>query len=65
MRFTSSPGTTFGGASKDEVIKAKYVVNCAGCHADEIAKMVCCCYFVGGDYYFFILFIFLFVLLGW
>lgn len=38
--YSPSPGTTMGGLSATEVIKAKYIVNAAGCTSDKIAAMV-------------------------
>lgn len=38
--YSPSKGTTLYGKSTTEVIKARYIVNAAGCTSDEIAKMV-------------------------
>jgi hypothetical protein len=40
FEYSPSPGTHFRGTSETEIIRAKYVVNCAGVGADRVANMV-------------------------
>ena len=38
--FVPSPGTSLSGPFQEETIRAKYIINCAGCEADKVAAMV-------------------------
>jgi glycerol-3-phosphate dehydrogenase len=38
--FVPSMGTTLSGMAEEERIRCRFVVNCAGCKADEVANMV-------------------------
>merc|ERR1711965_678269 len=38
--YTPSPGTAMGGPAKTEAIRARYIVNAAGCASDKVAAMV-------------------------